>query len=404
VSVWVVSELYYPEETSTGYILTEIAEGLAARALTVGVICGQPTYAARGVRAPWNETRGDVRIHRCRSTVLDKDSIVGRILNIASLSVTILLTAVRRFRSGDVVMVVTNPPTLPALVYLAASLRRARTVMIVHDIYPDLAVAAGAMRESAPVARLMRLVNSRLYRRAAAITVLGRDMARRLNRAWPSTADKTVVLPNWADLEIVEPRPRSDNKLLKELDLLDHFVVQYAGNMGRPNAVEDVLDAASLLCHDDSIHFLFIGSGAKRQWLSSQIEARGLRNVTLLASKPRSESPDFLNACDVALVALVDKMEGVSVPSRTYNILAAGKPLLVVAGEGSEPALVVRECDGGWVVPPGNPDRLAEVIVEAERKREALPGMGARARRYAVATCTKQATIDGYEQLVRNLE
>jgi hypothetical protein len=116
--VWVVSELYHPEETSTGQVMTGIAEGLAAR-FSVKVLCGQPTYAARGTRAPRAEVRRGVDIHRCVSSTLDKNRLAPRLLNAVTLSVSIFGQALRRFARGDLVLVVTNPPLLPFLMAAA---------------------------------------------------------------------------------------------------------------------------------------------------------------------------------------------------------------------------------------------------------------------------------------------
>ena len=129
------------------------------------------------------------------------------------------------------------------------------------------------------------------------------------------------LIPNWADLEDIAPSDRQENALLSTLGIADRFVVQYSGNIGRTHGIDTLLSAADRL-RDDRVQFLFIGDGATS-----------------------------LNACDVAVVSLAPGMSGVSVPSRMYNILAAGKPIVAVADDESELARVVREEQVGWVVP-----------------------------------------------------
>ena len=108
-TTWVISELYYPEETSTGHFMTGIAEALATVG-DVAVICAQPTYSRRGLMAPKAETRNGVRVLRCRSTRFDKNRWVLKILNAITAALSLFVTALRSICSGDRVIVVTTPP------------------------------------------------------------------------------------------------------------------------------------------------------------------------------------------------------------------------------------------------------------------------------------------------------
>src|SRR5688572_27378042 len=140
--LWVVTELYYPEETSTGYYLTRIAEGLTSK-FEVKAISGQPNYSARGTRAPKHEFRNGVEIFRVAGTTLDKNVIVFRLINMFTLGFTTFLTALFKFRAGNRVLVVTNPPVMPFLMAAAALVRGAAYTLLVHDNYPEILIAAG---------------------------------------------------------------------------------------------------------------------------------------------------------------------------------------------------------------------------------------------------------------------
>ena len=132
--IWIVSELYYPELTSTGYFLTGIAEGLAS-VYDVSVLCGQPSYWARGTSAPTREICNGVDVCRCWATTLDKNKVVFKIVNLVTISLSIFFSALFRFRGGDIVIAVTNPPLLPYLALLACRTRGGRFVLLVHDVY-----------------------------------------------------------------------------------------------------------------------------------------------------------------------------------------------------------------------------------------------------------------------------
>ena len=393
--LWVVSELYYPEETSTGYYLTRIAEGLTSK-FEVKAISGQPNYSARGTRAPKHEFRNGVEIFRVAGTTLDKNVIVFRLINMFTLGLTTFLTALLRFRAGDRVLVVTNPPVMPFLMALAALFRGAAYTLLVHDNYPEILIAAGKAKESSMFVGGMAYMNRWLYKHAARIIVVGRDMFELMKRKTDGLDVPIAVIPNWAELETVSPTQRSENKLLEELNLKDKFVILYAGNMGPPNDIESVVDAADLLRGDDGFHFIFIGAGAKKTLLQNAVHERSIPNISILDPKPRSEQVVFLNACDISLVSLVGKMWGVSMPSRTYNILAAGKPILGITEEGSETDRVIREERVGWTVPPHDPAALVAALRDARERAAELPDMGKRARKAAETKYSLEVALQRY--------
>lgn len=402
-SVWIISELYYPEETSTGYFLTRISEGVAEH-YPVKVLCGQPSYAERGVRAPAREVHHGVTIQRCPSTTLNKDVLLFRIANLVTISFSTFLEALRQVRRNDCLLAVTNPPLLPFLMMAACRLRGAEFLLLVHDVYPEVLMATGVVDPRGVVAHLLGWATRRLYGTAVRIIVLGRDMEKLVSSRMRAYSDAVVIIPNWADLNEILVAPRSQNRLLRELNLTTKFVVQYSGNMGRTHGLECLLEAAIRLNRHDDIHFLFIGSGAKKPWLERAALSKRVRNVTILPPGPRRDLASSLNACDVAIISFVPGMAGVSVPSRMYNIMAAGKPIIAVADDNSELALVVREESIGWVVPPDQPDKVAEAVLEARAHPELLKQMGRRARLAAEKKYSFEKAIDSYVHLVASLD
>ncbi len=401
-NILVISELYYPEETSTGYFLTKIAEGLA-RHYSVDVLCSQPTYSERGVRAPWREQHSGVMVQRCRGTTLNKDRLILRIINLITISVSIFFNAWRKIRKQDIVLVVTNPPLLPFLINWVCHLRGARCLLLIHDVYPEILVAGGMTRESSVLSSVVDWFTRRLYQSVSRIIVIGRDMADLAASKLKEKSTKITIIPNWADLGQVSPGNRKENVLLRELGLLDRFVVEYAGNMGRTHDLQVLWQAAKELTQEEEIHFLFIGAGAKRHGLEKAILDMGLKNVTLLPRVPRGDLAATLNACDLAIISFVPGMAGISVPSRMYNIMGVGKPILALADENSELALVVKEERIGWVVPPGNVERIINAIHEAQTNPANLAEMGKRARQVAVTKYSYERAIEYYHSMIQGL-
>jgi glycosyltransferase involved in cell wall biosynthesis len=397
-----ISELYYPEETSTGYVLTKIAEGLAER-FSVHALCSQPTYSSRGQRAPARETHNGVDIERVWGATLNKNVLWQRLLNTLSISTSIFVQELRRLERGDVVLVVTNPPLLPFLTVAACKIRGAGCVLIVHDVYPDVLIAAGIARREAWSVRLLRAATHWLYRTVDRVVVLGRDMETLIARILGSAvADKVTVIPNWGDVDAVRPAPKESSPTAQTLELLNRFVVQYAGNMGRTHGMEYVMEAARRL-RCENVHWMVLGSGAKRPWVEAYVAREGLHNVTIDSIRSREDQQDFLNACDVSIISFAPGMAGVSVPSRMYNSMAAGKPIIAVTDADSELARVVSEEGIGVVVPPGNVDQLVATIQRMRGDPVGLVEMGKRARAAVMAKYTLPHAISTYARLIGNV-
>lgn len=397
-----ISEVYFPDEAGGAYFMSKLAEGLG-QYYSVNVLCGDPVYTARGTTVPKREIRNEVNVERCYATRFDKNVIVLRLFNLLTVSISIFLKALQRIRKQDIVLVVTTPPLLPFLVLLACHLRRVKCILRIEDVYPETLIATGLLGQRNMVTRALSFMNKILFRNFDRITVLGRDMDYLVKNKLGCWNKHVTIIPNWADTDLVKPTLKANNVLLKELGLTDKFIIQCAGNMGRAQGIENLFKAVEILKNEKDIHFLFIGSGAKRSWMDREIRDKELYNVTILDQRPRSDQGNFLNACDIALVSLLPGMTGAGVPSRLYNIMAAGKPIIAVTGFGSEVEFVVREEGVGWFVPAGRPEMLAIAILESRSNPEALLQMGERARHAAVTKYSEQRVIKDYYELIDSL-
>ena len=400
-TLWVVSELYYPEQTSTGHYLTRIAEGLAT-SFPTHALCSQPTYSSRGVRAPSREIRNGVDVHRVPGTTFDKNVVPLRLLNALTITASMFIVALVRLRRGDAVLVVTNPPFLPFAMRLASALRGAACVLLIHDVYPDVLVVTGHLRKSGLRLRAIARLTRSLYRSMSRVVVIGDDMRRRIRDRVGRTPME--LIPNWADLDTVRPIPRTESAVATALGLEGKFIVQYSGNMGRSHGLGIIVNAAEALAKTDpGVHFLMIGSGAQRPWIEEQIAARKLTNVTVRDPYPREQLDHVLAASDVSIVSLASGMAGVSVPSRMYNIMAAGRPIIAIADADSDLAGTVARERLGAVVGPGDARGLIDAVRVLCSDRGALAACGLRARRVAERDYRYDDVIQKFVDLFESL-
>jgi len=280
-------------------------------------------------------------------------------------------------------------------------LKGAGYILLIHDNYPEILVAVQKAKENSFFVDTLNFFNRWLYKYASKIIVCGRDMLELVGKKTEGLDIPVETIQNWAELENVRPFPRTENRLLKELQIEDKLVFLYAGNMGYPNDIESIIECASKLQADERFCFVFLGAGVKRKWLEKEVAAKSLKNVKLLEPRPRSEQNVFLNACDVAIVTLVKKMWGVSMPSRTYNILAAGKPILALTEKDSEIAKVVEEDNVGWTVQPNEPEMLLQRIFEIYENRNQFQKMGQNARQTALGKYSFETALEKYRKALK---
>jgi len=186
-TLWVLSELYAPELTSTGYFITRIAEHLARDpGRQVIALASQPTYSSRGTRASAREVLNGVNVRRFWSPALRKDTMLGRVTNLLVFTTQTAWSLLRSVSAGDTILAVTNPPPLPYLAALVARVRGARFVLLVHDMYPEVILAGGFAKPGSPVVRILDRTSRWLYRTAERVVVLGRDMRRLVTAKLPA--------------------------------------------------------------------------------------------------------------------------------------------------------------------------------------------------------------------------
>lgn len=402
MKVTILSQYFFPELISTGQLLTELGEDLVNLGCSVIVVAGQPTYYESS-RVPADMGHRGIKIFRVGNTQLEKNSVAGKILN----STTFFLGAVRKSLAlprDTVVLVVTNPPILPFVPYLLSFLRKRKYICLIHDVYPDIAVRLGYLRKNGVFYGLWERMNQRMMHGAAAVIVLGRDMEEKIREKLDrSEWGKIRMIPNWSDEDAIRPIEKGENPFLQEIGLSPStFIVQYSGNMGLSHDMETIVEAAKRL-QDIPVRFLFIGGGGKREKIGKMVADLGLENVLFLPYQPKEKLRYSLACSDVSLVSLDEGVEGLSVPSKYYGILASGRPVIALMAERSEVAMSIRESGCGYVVPPGNPDALAERIRYLFDHPDAVREMGKKARESLERNYSRRVVAEKYLALLREV-
>lgn len=385
--ILVVSQHYPPDPTTTATYIGDIARALAADCRVV-VLSGSRNSAARAANPEVIEIAG---------AAAPKAALARRAIAISWLAIRMFVATLRRARRQDIVFCVTTPFTLPYGAMLAAKLRRAATVLLIYDLYPEALQTAGLAQPSSSTARLIRAANAMLFRRLDAIITIGRDVAPLL-LAYPGVAQEKIhFIPNWTLLPAQYRDVTSDNRF--RAGRQNQLVVGLSGNLGFTHHPRTVFEAARLLRDNADVHFLLSGWGVGWNELNELQAKEQLGNVTLMPPAPQNELDDFLAAADLWVIPYRRNIAGVSIPSRLYNLLAIGRAIIVAAEPSTEAALVIDEENIGWVVPPEDPAALAEAISRAARDRGDVAEKGRRAAT-AAAKYSPEVALPRYRHVI----
>jgi colanic acid biosynthesis glycosyl transferase WcaI len=393
LKVVVVSQHYPPDPGTTAAIMSKISEHLAAErpVLVLSGWAGSATHESASSKRPV--------VVEIRNRMAAKGALIRRAAAEASFTIRAFFAALRTLRRGDVALTVTAPFMLPYAVAAAAKLKRARSALIMHDLYPDVLVMAGILKPSSIPAKAMRAANALMFRALDAVVIIGRDTEPLLLRYGGLTRDKIRFIPNWATLSPRARPIRSDNRYRR--GHAARFLVGLSGNLGFTHDPLIVFEAARLLADDPDIHFLLSGWGIGFERLKEMQSEAGLANVTLLDRVEDDNLEEFLAAANVWLIPYRKDVAGVSVPSRFYNLLAVGRPVILVSESDAEAALTVSEHDIGWVIPPGDAAELARTVRLAFSSED--PDRGERAAGVA-GRFNFAAAMAGYSAMIGELQ
>ncbi|ANW05922.1 glycosyltransferase family 4 protein [Bradyrhizobium icense] len=355
--VVIVSQHYPPDPSTTAAIMAAISDRVMQEA-EVLVLSGTAGSAI-------SAQAGRTEVVEVKNWMPGKGALGKRAVAELLFTVRMFFVLLARLRRGDVTLTVPAPFMLPYAFAAAAKLKGARSVLIMHDLYPDVLVMAGLLKPQSIVAKAMRALNVPMFRALDAVVIIGRDTEKLLLRYGGMTSHKIRFIPNWATLARGVRAIDPDNPYRRSLSA--RFVVGLSGNLGFTHDPVIVFEAARLLRDDKDIHFLLSGWGIGFDQLKAMQAEAELPNVTLVDRVEDEQLEAFLSAADVWIIPYRRNVAGVSVPSRFYNLLAIGRPVILVSEADAEAALTVIEHDVGWVVEPGNADELAKAVSRAAR-------------------------------------
>ena len=392
----------YPDKSAVSQLMSSVAFHLASQGHDVEVVASQGRYEGGGHRLPKRQRTRGVSFYRTWSPNLGKGSILARLLDLCSYSLGSALH-VMLSPHADRTVILTNPPMYAAVGIFFKLFRREPYVYVLMDIYPDIAVRAGLLKENGLLTRLARWATKATFRYAERIVTLGRCMEEMVE-LYGIAPQKIAIIPNWSDGETVRPLPPHENPLRKALGFKDEFVVMYSGNMGVGHRFDDILQVALNVRARKDIRFLFVGNGVRKNEILKFQDSYNLKNIMVRDYYPLDALGESLPVGDVHFVSLREGFEGLIVPSKAYGIMAAGRPMIYQGNPRGEIARMLLEQGGGQIAGEGDVKGIQEIITGWADNRTEAAAEGTRARKIFEENYTEHIGLRLYQGVLEGQE
>jgi colanic acid biosynthesis glycosyl transferase WcaI len=399
-----VTPYYAPDLGPSVPLVTMLCEDLAAMGYQVTVLTTTPHFPTGRVRAEysgrliqWTEEQG-VNICRLWIPSGNRDHLSHRLFVFVVYQFLAMIVGFRL--SCDAVMI-TNPALETYLPFIMYKLFRKKSILYcVWDVDPEVGVRIGIFRNPV-IIKLVKGLEDFCLSRADCVQSLSEEFIENIQSRIAANTRLEVIRP-WLDVDFIRPSPKC-NSFVKENGLEDYFIVLYAGNMGLSQGLEDLITAASLLIEYSKIRFVMIGDGINKKKLQSQAHAMGLQNVVFHPFQPRSRLPEVLAAADISVVCMLSGIGEDSLPSKTFPILASGRPILAIADRDSELARIIEGQQAGISTPPANPRLVSEAILNLWGSPDKRQRMGLNGRNYVVSNNSRKVAAQQFSNLLTQM-
>ncbi len=399
----IYAHYYYPDVASTGQILTELAEGLKDTFHTT-VICTVPSYTGKisqyyRKHQYYFENINGVNVLRIRVPEFRKNFTLSRLYNITAYFLS-AIAATFRVERQDYVFTISQPPVLGGMLGVIGKwIKKAKLIYNIQDFNPEQ-VQAVDFSHNKLVLGTMMVLDKYSCRQAQKVIVVGRDMIETLHKRFDPLPTYAYI-NNWIDEKEILPLPRDDERVMafkQQYGLQNKFVIMYSGNIGLYYDLLNIVKVIEKFQDKAEVVFAFIGEGSVLDELRDYQEKRLLSNMVFIPYQDKNKLIYSLNAGDVHFVVNAKGIKGVSVPSKLYGVMAAGKPVLGILEEGAEARLIVEEAGCGISVAPGDYEAIEHLIETFIEWKDSprLAEMGARGRDYLVNYLTKDVSIKKY--------
>jgi glycosyltransferase involved in cell wall biosynthesis len=346
-----------------------------------------------------------VFINRVKNIGKHHGSLFSRFLFSIGFVIKCFLFLLKNRKKYDVLIITTNPPFLGVLILIIRFFVSIPYVVIAYDIYPQILHKMGLLKKSSILFKFWKWLNVKVYNNASKIISIGEDMTKIIqNEMCVIDRSKIELIYNWSDRKKVFPVETKINKFISDHGFFEKKILLYSGTMGATHNIEDILKAADELSNRSEILFLFIGSGAKERLVKDYIEKSGNSNVVLLPFQPIEIISQTLSSASLSFVCLDSAFTGLSVPSKSYGILAAGVPIIGMMDSNAEISKTIEKFNCGIVWNNLMQVKLSKIILEILSNEIKLKEMKKNAYESFINNFDIEISTEKYNKVINSLK
>ena len=404
-----LSGYFYPEQVSSTHLSKDLNEAYMKAGFSFVNYVPTPTRGISDeVRREYKTKKYEVRDNG--QTIVHRFSMFREGINPIQRAIRyVLVNFIQYFKGSsakdiDLILSGSTPPTQGLLCGLVKKRLKVPFVYNLQDIFPDSLVNAKMTKKGSLIWKIGRKIEDFTYRSADKIIVISEDFKRNImEKGVPE--DKIVIIPNWVDSEQVYHIDRKDNVLFDRYGLdPDKYYICYSGNVGHSQNLNLLLDAAKVMQKElPDVRFVIVGEGAAKEDLAGKIAAENLSNVILLPFQPYEDIAHVFSLGDADLIISKPGIGGSSVPSKTWSIMAAQRPILASFDDDSALAKLIREENCGIVANAGELNSLTDAIRQLYEDKERAIALGKRGRSYVTENLSKEKCTGLYVSLINSV-
>lgn len=406
--ILVYAHYFYPDVASTGQILTELFESLSEY-FDITVISAVPSYSGKieekyKTKKFYIEKYKNVKLIRVRVPEFDKKNKFSRIKNILSYFFNAISAT---FKSGkqDIIFTISQPPVLGGILgTIGKIIKHGKLIYNIQDFNPEQ-IEAVKYSHNKTIINILKSLDKFSCKHSDMIVVVGNDMIETLKKRFKDKIPKNIVINNWIDEKDIFPLKNNDLKVMefkKKYNLQNKFIFMYSGNLGLYYDLENIIKVMAEFKNDKNIAFVFVGNGVVKNKLVDFVTQNNIDNIKFIPYQKKKDLIYSLNAADVHIVTNAKGIKGISVPSKIYGILAAGKFSLGILEKDSEARNIIENSGSGICVEPNNYKALKEVIIKICKKKEIINN-GLKGREYLEKYLAKDISVMKYKKLIESL-
>ncbi len=305
-------------------------------------------------------------------------------------------------RSCDVMLIASTPPTQGAMAALIKKFTGMPLIYNLQDIFPDSLVSTGLAKRDGILWKIGRVIENFTYRNADKIIVISEDFKRNI-MAKGVPKEKIEVIYNWVEQDAIKEVPRSENILFSKYNLdPSKFFVTYCGNIGLTQNMDMLMEVAKALEANTDIHFVLVGNGAYKDDLEKIIKERNIVNVTMIPFQPYEDISHVFSLGDVGIIISKPGVGANSVPSKTWSIMSASRPVLANFDE-NEIKTILENNKCGIFTKAGDKVAFTDAIIHLYQHPELCREYGKNGRKFVMENLTKEVGTQKYVDVIKKV-